>query len=123
MIRRPPRSTRTDTLFPYTTLFRSPCCCNCWASRVRWRCRTLSGPRSSCATASVPPGFSEGKRGRRDGSPARSEEHTSELQSLMRISYAVFCLKKKKTRNNAHIKSQRNIEHLEPLTTRRKSTE
>src|SRR3546814_1021267 len=69
MIRRPPRSTRTDTLFPYTTLFRS-------ARYVR-----PSGGRDSGCWA----------RPRR-----RSEEHTSELQSLMRISYAVFCLKKKK---------------------------
>src|SRR3546814_3445416 len=77
MIRRPPRSTRTDTLFPYTTLFRSragatdprP------AGRSRWRAATsIHGIRHGL----------------------RSEEHTSELQSLMRISYAVFCLKKKK---------------------------
>src|SRR3546814_13729555 len=77
MIRRPPRSTRTDTLFPYTTLFRSPGCC----------------PMASAAgTAGTQ------KKSRRLGSrmrKARSEEHTSELQSLMRISYAVFCLKKK----------------------------
>src|SRR3546814_12202755 len=70
MIRRPPRSTRTDTLFPYTTLFRSS----------RLRC-----PRAARRLY------------RHDGNPSvRSEEHTSELQSLMRISYAVFCLKKKK---------------------------
>src|SRR3546814_3048388 len=72
MIRRPPRSTRTDTLFPYTTLFRSPAPTN-----VR--------NRKDAARYS----------GRHTGSPTRSEEHTSELQSLMRISYAVFCLKKK----------------------------
>src|SRR3546814_5789807 len=72
MIRRPPRSTRTDTLFPYTTLFRS--CPNVDATRVR------------LAQAFQAAGIA----------PARSEEHTSELQSLMRISYAVFCLKKKK---------------------------
>src|SRR3546814_8915482 len=71
MIRRPPRSTRTDTLFPYTTLFRS--------LRYRRRYRRADRHRGKPA-------------GRR-----RSEEHTSELQSLMRISYAVFCLKKKKT--------------------------
>src|SRR3546814_4147626 len=72
MIRRPPRSTRTDTLFPYTTLFRS----QATGSRPHERHRhELARP------------------GRRTG---RSEEHTSELQSLMRISYAVFCLKKKK---------------------------
>src|SRR3546814_18378495 len=72
MIRRPPRSTRTDTLFPYTTLFRSPTAC----------------PFTAWVTGSQKP-----VRSRR---PLRSEEHTSELQSLMRISYAVFCLKKKK---------------------------
>src|SRR3546814_11686008 len=75
MIRRPPRSTRTDTLFPYTTLFRSdPACQACGA-----------------AARAVHPRGGEG----RQASIARSEEHTSELQSLMRISYAVFCLKKK----------------------------
>src|SRR3546814_2914542 len=77
MIRRPPRSTRTDTLFPYTTLFRS-----------RRGCRRTPAPRSGLAGAAVPT---------TRGSSPRSEEHTSELQSLMRISYAVFCLKKKKS--------------------------
>src|SRR3546814_1025917 len=72
MIRRPPRSTRTDTLFPYTTLFRS--------------CRSLPSPRRRSAD----PGSDSAETRAR-----RSEEHTSELQSLMRISYAVFCLKKK----------------------------
>src|SRR3546814_4221279 len=75
MIRRPPRSTRTDTLFPYTTLFRSDA-------------RPLA--ESCCLRA----GRSRGCRWR--GRQCRSEEHTSELQSLMRISYAVFCLKKKR---------------------------
>src|SRR3546814_5994112 len=89
MIRRPPRSTRTDTLFPYTTLFRS-------AFSVNIR-RSVSRSR----------GFSTSCRDRIPGSAlhvalTRSEEHTSELQSLMRISYAVFCLKKKKKTNNAH---------------------
>src|SRR3546814_5197702 len=83
MIRRPPRSTRTDTLFPYTTLFRSR------------QMRPLQ-PAVVCRPAAD-----------RDGAefrpPCRSEEHTSELQSLMRISYAVFCLKKKK---KPDIKSQ-----------------
>src|SRR3546814_3381649 len=73
MIRRPPRSTRTDTLFPYTTLFRSP------IARDVTDCAlvldAIAGPDPRDST--------------------RSEEHTSELQSLMRISYAVFCLKKK----------------------------
>src|SRR3546814_6293279 len=77
MIRRPPRSTRTDTLFPYTTLFRSP----------RNATQTIRYRDSSSVTTRV--------------SPRRSEEHTSELQSLMRISYAVFCLKKKTKQHNA----------------------
>src|SRR3546814_7957267 len=76
MIRRPPRSTRTDTLFPYTTLFRSP---DIESARSEGRTPPLR-PDPACL------------RSRR----LRSEEHTSELQSLMRISYAVFCLKKKK---------------------------
>src|SRR3546814_5342433 len=91
MIRRPPRSTRTDTLFPYTTLFRSA---------LRDFCRNMEGyllerkksqahgqhfPTSMFVVCSV---ATECRR---------SEEHTSELQSLMRISYAVFCLKKKNT--------------------------
>src|SRR3546814_13561707 len=80
MIRRPPRSTRTDTLFPYTTLFRSQhqCC-----SSLRRYC-----PDNRCAGSAVLPCPCLRTR-------PRSEEHTSELQSLMRISYAVFCLKKK----------------------------
>src|SRR3546814_6815703 len=93
MIRRPPRSTRTDTLFPYTTLFRS------------------AGRRARAKGVDL--GEITGRRHRRDHRAVachretahrgahgrRSEEHTSELQSLMRISYAVFCLKKKnKTR-------------------------
>src|SRR3546814_6243750 len=84
MIRRPPRSTRTDTLFPYTTLFRSAD--GDRAGRLRF-----VEPRRGVA-----PQGAEG--GRRAGDGDRSEEHTSELQSLMRISYAVFCLKKKKTK-------------------------
>src|SRR3546814_6313349 len=75
MIRRPPRSTRTDTLFPYTTLFRSG---GADGRHVRRPLRASRRGRSG--------------HGRH---PPRSEEHTSELQSLMRISYAVFCLKKK----------------------------
>src|SRR3546814_14452593 len=80
MIRRPPRSTRTDTLFPYTTLFRSP------------RRHRPGGPAEGAGAAG------------RAREP-RSEEHTSELQSLMRISYAVFCLKKKKNKHRKN-KSQ-----------------
>src|SRR3546814_8483614 len=81
MIRRPPRSTRTDTLFPYTTLFRSH-------RERRW-------PKSHAPEGGRPRGC--GLLLPRAQPSLRSEEHTSELQSLMRISYAVFCLKKKKT--------------------------
>src|SRR3546814_14225737 len=86
MIRRPPRSTRTDTLFPYTTLFRSA-----GTRPQRRQCFGRSEPcRKFSAGADEP-----GRRMRRVQTLYRSEEHTSELQSLMRISYAVFCLKKK----------------------------
>src|SRR3546814_8138948 len=95
MIRRPPRSTRTDTLFPYTTLFRSA-----QVPRLRRR-HPPHGPPPAVAGERHPRDV-EG-RGRREPAQrervrggSRSEEHTSELQSLMRISYAVFCLKKKK---------------------------
>src|SRR3546814_6816411 len=84
MIRRPPRSTRTDTLFPYTTLFRS-------AAQECSRGRTGADARRVRAGQGQVPRTSARKALR-----SRSEEHTSELQSLMRISYAVFCLKKKK---------------------------
>src|SRR3546814_3645401 len=98
MIRRPPRSTRTATLFPYTTLFRS--------SRL-----SSAGRPSPLVTVGIMDDkgalLGHGERGEvviRSSlvmagyykNPDRSEEHTSELQSLMRISYAVFCLKKKK---------------------------
>src|SRR3546814_3190407 len=99
MIRRPPRSTRTDTLFPYTTLFRSS-----GLSRLP-DARRRRGQRGA-------PQRSTRRLGRRRAQPVRrlplhaarprSEEHTSELQSLMRISYAVFCLKKKKIKNKTY---------------------
>src|SRR3546814_8591298 len=109
MIRRPPRSNRTDTLFPYPTLFRSH-----WGieNRLHWvldvvfhddltRLRTGSGPQNMAVVKHIAmnlvrnPNDKHSLKVRRK----RSEEHTSELQSLMRISYAVFCLKKK-TNNN-----------------------
>src|SRR3546814_1862333 len=122
MIRRPPRSTRTDTLFPYTTLFRSP--------RVAHAAR-----RGELAMGKVV-GVEQAQRFRRpldevaavvleglhapevdvpevEGRPARlhrSEEHTSELQSLMRISYAVFCLKKKQQRH--HTQHKDTVNHV-----------
>src|SRR3546814_4568281 len=93
MIRRPPRSTRTDTLFPYPTLFRS--------RRGLYRGKRVSADRRRFL-----------RQARRHGRPRgiaavhrcdrRSEEHTSELQSLMRISYAVFCLKKKKKKKTTY---------------------
>src|SRR3546814_2673930 len=106
MIRRPPRSTRTDTLFPYTTRFRSwrldhPVRTDLQEIRLALRLRRRRG------VGDRPPGrpapemqgdlrrIPRQSRRRRHRHPGRSEEHTSELQSLMRISYAVFCLKKK----------------------------
>src|SRR3546814_4275214 len=106
MIRRPPRSTRTDTPFPYTTLFRSrrPGCAQCWklpAWKKRSGIRTHRIPRIP-KTATNPCGSEPARDGdgtvNTDIACDRSEEHTSELQSLMRISYAVFCLKKKKNK-------------------------
>src|SRR3546814_5822395 len=103
MIRRPPRSTRTYTLFPYTTLFRS--------MRVDFTrflqpgiasqqpgINTLQG--EFARTPARAAGIAAGGTARRRPLCSRSEEHTSELQSLMRISYAVFCLKKKKKHRN-----------------------
>src|SRR3546814_5792568 len=99
MKRRPPTSTRTVTLFPYTTLFRS---------RRRWRATRIACGTSAKAVCSGPAIVAERAAVRRGSvverdqvarvkaqAQARSEEHTSELQSLMRISYAVFCVKKK----------------------------
>src|SRR3546814_10401336 len=97
MIRRPPRSTRTDTLFPYTTLFRS------------FQSIRRSIPNSGTAA----PGPTT------IGSAAlpRSEEHTSELQSLMRISYAVFCLKKKKIHYNQLQQIYTALQHIQAAPT------
>src|SRR3546814_10759537 len=111
MIRRPPRSTRTDTLFPYTTLFRSSFPPDGENSQhdlaQRRRVHEKSGGKSDISEFGTPLARL-GARARGDARsqeerqkwtakpPIRSEEHTSELQSLMRISYAVFCLKKKK---------------------------
>src|SRR3546814_2036518 len=105
MIRRPPRSTRTDTLFPYTTLFRSR---RSLLDQVAGEQDAVVGqPHDGVALGMAAPDLA-------DPQPApaephlqhpvhhRSEEHTSELQSLMRISYAVFCLKKKNKQTNTH---------------------
>src|SRR3546814_10073296 len=109
MIRRPPRSTRTDTLFPYTTLFRSAGDGSVQSGPAAGRRRTAQarapapGRRDARRRSALPDpesGLAPRDADQDAAQPAwrvpRSEEHTSELQSLMRISYAVFCLKKKK---------------------------
>src|SRR3546814_5876538 len=118
MIRRPPRSTRTDTHFPYTTLFRST------PRRLTSYCSRGVSPRFSqtkllpetsldCTSPADSSGSTCASRtaASRAFSTLRSEEHTSELQSLMRISYAVFCLKKKK---NLNITIHKVIQHRLP---------
>src|SRR3546814_2108652 len=95
MLRRPPRSTRTDTLFPYTTLFRSLSLFGLPAG-VDQLCARRRDLRQFLRTSLVARYSLVLVRGDRAAVLARSEEHTSELQSLMRISYAVFCLKKQK---------------------------
>src|SRR3546814_8595870 len=91
MIRRPPRSTRTDTLFPYTTLFRSVV--------------VVVGDHSTECNAAEASHVPESCL--KNLAADRSEEHTSELQSLMRISYAVFCLKKKKSKTTRQIRNKK----------------
>src|SRR3546814_1416516 len=102
MIRRPPRSTRTDTLFPYTTLFRSVVPCAVAADPNVEIAATLTGRRrfDVHAVLIVVRRVTLAACGRCD--TLRSEEHTSELQSLMRISYAVFCLKKKTSNSSSN---------------------
>src|SRR3546814_943865 len=97
MIRRPPRSTRTDTLFPYTTLFRSPALLVAVADHAV-ELRVLPGGVAFPPCQAVQQFLADFGGGRAAGQ--RSEEHTSELQSLMRTSYAVFCLKNKKARTH-----------------------
>src|SRR3546814_9288741 len=103
MRRRPPRSTRTDTLFPYTTLFRSSPSAGsarrCGVGAGVHGFTVLVAGRTRRGRNPVPGGPVVGPLGH---GPGRSEEHTSELQSLMRISYAVFCLKKKKHTTITH---------------------
>src|SRR3546814_6847364 len=106
MIRRPPRSTRTDTLFPYTTLFRSRREAALFDdARALPIARARDGDDHAAPVDRAERHVGRRIRGHRDAEPEhvhrrRSEEHTSELQSLMRISYAVFCLKKKKININ-----------------------
>src|SRR3546814_7998078 len=96
MRRRPPRSTRTDTLFPYTTLFRSVAAARPIRPFPSRRARN-PGARNVVRSSPLSRPACPGQRVR----AGRSEEHTSELQSLMRISYAVFCLKKKHEHKHA----------------------
>src|SRR3546814_2594642 len=120
MIRRPPRSTRTDTLFPYTTLFRSPFPAG-GAVRVGGRQRSRIRRREEegeCKEDQAGGSQCPAQRCHRPTSLTtlgpnrfRSEEHTSELQSLMRISYAVFCLKKKKKLQTNKLNSRQNTTH------------
>src|SRR3546814_1616086 len=123
MIRRPPRSTRTDTLFPYTTLFRSGgpgAGASAHCGLVQWLAAWTSAHscrRAGCygqhraIMAAADARTIAGCRGRAD---QRSEEHTSELQSLMRISYAVFCLKKKKEthKGREHVQTKDNYVNI-----------
>src|SRR3546814_1439232 len=121
MVRRPPRSTRTDTLFPYTTLFRSRGLkpgkpqSHAGARRTareakRWMTQAAREAESAMNRKTSRPLYE--LRASAMGTIERSEEHTSELQSLMRISYAVFCLKKKRThhKNTASTQEHNRVE-------------
>src|SRR3546814_4131488 len=118
MIRLPPRSTRTDTLFPYTTLFRSDVAERSGDRRAgeRNEHREAEQDHRRRHRAAEPRAESAVQGGEnRDADPGeehRSEEHTSELQSLMRISYAVFCLKKKKKTKNTTNGTQPSKTHI-----------
>src|SRR3546814_9688510 len=119
MIPRPPRSTRTDTLLPYTTLFRSSSTASAYiatsAGEADLGCSTrLFTKFPDCPVGGLvrgEPRFAYDTQVARQVGLERSEEHTSELQSLMRISYAVFCLKKKKDK-----RQQASITHSEHRT-------
>src|SRR3546814_4086844 len=119
MIRRPPRSTRTDTLFPYTTLFRSVG--DHGGAQVDRPHHSGAQPVAAGVAAFTPAAAASGSDARLAGAGGardRSEEHTSELQSLMRISYAVFCLKKKKQQYSIHQSHISNPYHPSILTSR-----
>src|SRR3546814_10588407 len=116
MRRRPPRSTRTDTLFPYTTLFRSGTR-DFWTITLQVTSAVLI-PRPDTETLLEAAVEHFGRDGPRNA-PLRSEEHTSELQSLMRISYAVFCLKQKTRTESTPIRQMR---HQQSKPSIRKAT-
>src|SRR3546814_2711420 len=120
MIRRPPRSNRTDTLFPYTTLFRSLSSSSQSAVMARGGARRPSCGRTFSWSVRSRQKMSAAAVCRASGpmakamSGTRSEEHTSELQSLMRISYAAFCLKKKKQEyHTVHVQYMHNQNYQE----------
>src|SRR3546814_7861840 len=115
MTRRPPRSTLTATLFPYTTLFRSD---RSLFGRRRRKHRDRGQPARSGGRCLGPPARHAAAPDRRQSPDARvearrSEEHTSEIQSLMRISYAVFCLKKNNTRQDISTDSSNRIKTIQ----------
>src|SRR3546814_6313791 len=122
MIRRPPRSTRTDTLFPYTTLFRSRID---QADRPGEAALAQLSQYQPAQRAFARAGADHRNRRRREhgtqrvGAHRRSEEHTSELQSLMRISYAVFCLKKKKKQITHHTIKTMKQPHINNVSTQK----
>src|SRR3546814_9855007 len=130
MIRRPPGAKRTDTLFPYPTLFRSVPDDRLHAAAdhaaVARRCAPPPFLRGRPWPRAIPPAYPSTVHWRRSGRPyalqpcaPRSEEHTSELQSLMRISYAVFCLKKKRRNlihDHQHIKQRHTSTHYDTDT-------
>src|SRR3546814_9928200 len=130
MIRRPPRSTRTDTLFPYTTLFRSQVGQEQPARRLGHALEGEGGQHHRQPQRAEADQSEEGialaeererpqhvddelaeEQGERQAR-LRSEEHTSELQSLMRISYAVFCLKKKTTKHKTNANNERTSQYV-----------
>src|SRR3546814_2996486 len=123
MDRRPPRSTRTDTLFPYTTLFRSFAIGSVIRDRVEHPGDASGHQRGEHAVGVGPSAVDGGAThprtpgdvGQRHPLDPRSEEHTSELQSLMRSSYAVFCLKKKKIHNKHRHKLYTPTQSIKPL--------
>src|SRR3546814_1114719 len=111
MFRRPPRSTRTDTLFPYTTLFRSmrKAGAEGVAQQVAALAQKIEQDARQRAEWTAQAGVGVNALHRAAGGRPRSEEHTSELQSLMRISYAVFCLKKKKKLDKTEVQKSRRV--------------
>src|SRR3546814_8979524 len=130
MLPLPPRSTRPDILFPYTTLFRSspnglpsrasPCLA-CRPVRPAWAAPRPSRSRSTRSVGKHPASMQWNESA--EPETARSEEHTSELQSLMRISYAVFCLKKKITPKNKQDSTEHNKHNNIKISIQHQSTQ